>query len=163
MLFYYFNNKQELFYYLLDYCLETIANEYIHLIDTSERDFFQRMRAISKVKMDFLMKYPAATNFLSVAFLQDFQMLTEQQQAKIEMFQMKMKDLTYSNIDLTLFCSDIDAKKAMRLIRWTFTGYEEEMKARLMAEEENGVIDYTPYFEEFFTYLDVLQQAFYRA
>lgn len=162
MLFYYFNNKQDLFYYLIDYCMETIANDYIDLIDTSERDFFQRMRAISKVKMDFLRRYPDAMNFLSVVFLQDFEKLSEQQQVMIEKFQQKMRHLTYGNIDFTLFRHDIDAEKAFRLIQWTFKGYEEEMKYRLMAEEEAGAIDYTPYFEEFFTYLDVLQQAFYK-
>lgn len=160
MLFYYFKSKEDLYLYLIDYCLDLNRNEYFELIDTNEPDFIERLKHASKIKWKLLHEHPDVLNFLGTIFLKDSDQLSDE-------IKQKLADLTtygwskiYENIDLTLFRDDIDVEKAFQLIKWAIAGYEEEMKYRLHNKKLSS-IDYKPYFEEFFVYLDVLKKSFY--
>ncbi|MBS4179063.1 TetR/AcrR family transcriptional regulator [Lederbergia citrea] len=161
MLFYYFNSKKELYYYLIDYCLEITEQKYFELIDTSERDLFERLKKISNVKMEFLMKYPNAINFLATIFLQNFDQMDEELISRVEALQVIGHTKIYGNLDYSMFRDDIDAEKALKLVKWAFHGYEEELKLRLRDHDVTS-IDYGPYFDEFFNYLDIMRTCFYK-
>lgn len=160
MLFYYFNNKKDLYLYLIDYCIEMIEKKYFRLIDTSERDLFERLKEIGKVKLEFLKEHPDSMNFIAVVFLKNFDQIDNELQARIENLQVKGHEIIYANLDYSLFRKDIDTENTFNLIRWAFYGYEEELKHRLR-NEDITMIDYEPYFKEFYTYLETMKTAFY--
>lgn len=159
MLFYYFNNKRELYLYLVHYCLQITEQHYFNFIDSNERDLFERLKKTSLVKMEFLKKYPNAMNFLATIFLND--PLEDELKKQIEELQKKGYAKIYGDIDYSLFRDDIEGEKALKLIQWTFRGYEEEIKYRLK-DQKIISIDYQPYFEEFFSYLDMMKVCFYK-
>lgn len=160
MLFYYFSNKKDLYLYLINYCLDITERTFFSLIDTNERDLFERLKNISVVKFEFLTKYPDAINFMATILLKGFEGIDKELQARIEGLTKNGHDKMYGNLDKSLFRSDIDAEKAFRLIRWSFDGYEQEIKYRLRDQDIRS-IDFEPYFAEFYDYLDVLRTCFY--
>jgi AcrR family transcriptional regulator len=159
MLFYYFKSKRALYFYLINYCIGIIKEKYLSCIDTSERNLFQRLKAISLIKMKFLNTYPDAMNFMAAILLQD-EKLDSDLRKKVEQLHETGYGIMYDNLDYSLFRNDIDSRRAIRLIGWTFCGYEEELKYRLR-DEDVANLDYQPYFDDFFAYLDVLETAFY--
>lgn len=161
MLFYYFTNKKSLYLYLIEYCIEIIDEKYLDLIDTRERDLFERLKEMSMTKLEFLMKYPDAMNFMATILFRNFEQLDERLKSWIVALQEKGNEKTYENIDYSLFREDIDAKKAFKLIQWTFKGYEEEMNSRLR-EQDLDTIDYESYWAEFYEYLAIMKTSFYK-
>lgn len=160
MLFYYFNSKKELYFYLINYCLEITEEKYLNVIDMSERDLFKRLKNMAYIKLRFLKNYPDAMDFLGKTYLNSFDHLNEKLKSKIIALQKKSYTQLYGNIDYSLFRVDIDAKKSFDLIRWSFDGYEKEMTHRLRGQDISS-IDYDAYWEEFYEYLDIMKTSFY--
>src|SRR5699024_8950882 len=157
-----FTSKKDLYLYLIDHCMEIIEEQYFNEIDTGEGDLFKRFTDMTKQKMRFLQTYPSAMNFMAKLLIQDVAVFSEELKKRIENLQQKGYDMMYRNLDNSLFRDDLDAHKAMRLIQWTFHGYEEALKYRLRHEDvDMSTLDYQPYFDEFIDYLDVMKTAFY--
>lgn len=162
MLFYYFTNKKGLYEYLIDYCIEVIEREYLEVIDYSARDLFERMKNLSEIKWDFMIKHPNAMNFIGALFLKNPENLDLALKERFEELMVKWYGILYEDIDLSLFREDIDVKKAFDLVQWALHGYEEDLKYRLR-DQDVASLDYDIYYEEFFDYLDVLKTAFYKS
>src|SRR3954454_11365642 len=52
LLFHYFKNKKQLFFFLFDYCYNVVADEFYKKVDLTERDFFKRIRQSVQIKME---------------------------------------------------------------------------------------------------------------
>ena len=161
MLFYYFNSKRGLYNYLINYCIEMTESQFLNLLDTSERDFFKRLKKMSMIKLAFLKKHPDAMNFLGTILINHAEHLTEALTSRIEALQKAGYAKMYDNLDYSLFREDVDVKKAFDLIRWSFDGYEQELKYRLRDQPLRSN-DLEPYFDEFFDYLDIMRRCFYK-
>lgn len=161
MLFYYFESKKKLYFYLIDHCMEIIEKKYLDLIDTSESDLFERLKKMAAIKLEFLKEHPDAMNFIATVLLKKDAQIDKKLKLQIELLQEIGSRRMYDNIDFSHFREDIDASKAFKLVQWAFHGYEEEMKFRLRAENLAS-IDYDPYWEEFYDYLDVMKTSFYK-
>lgn len=162
MLFYYFENKKGLFDYLIDYYMNVIEQEYFEIIDYSARDLFERMKNLSEIKWDFMIKYPNAINFIGTLLLKNPKDLDTEIRERFETLRGKSYAILYGDIDLSLFREDIDAKKALDLVQWAIHGYEEDLKHRLR-DHDFASLDYDLYYGDFFDYMDVLKTAFYKS
>src|SRR5699024_5054416 len=108
---------------------------------------------------NFLKTYPDSMNFMASILFHDDQ-LDSDLKSKVEQLHEDGYGMMYRKWDYSLFRKEMDAEKAMKLIEWTFRGSAEELKY-LLGDEDITQIDYQPYFDEFFAYLDVLQTAVY--
>jgi len=68
--------------------------------------------------------------------------------------------LMYEGIDKSLIRKELDADKAFQLIRWSIEGYQKELLQRLEGRKISA-IDFGPYWQEFYGYLDILKNSFY--
>lgn len=161
MLFYYFNSKKDLYLYLIEYCIKTIEEKYLNLIDTSEPDFFNRLKGVATFKLEFLRKYPDAMNFMTNVFLKNNDLLNDELRNRLEDLQKISYAKIYDHIDHSLFRSDMDATKASNIIRWAFDGFQEDVKYQLRSQD-TIFIEYDPYWEQFYGYLDIMRKAFYK-
>src|SRR5690625_3421272 len=160
-LFYYFNNKKDLFVFLIEYCLKIIRESFFNRIDTTERVLIERWKKVSLIKLDYLKQYPNAMNFITRAVVQEEEHLNEVLKEQIAILQADAEEILYRNIDYSLFRKDVNPERAMKLIQWVFSGYEEEMRLHFKQVDMTGAIDYTPYFDDFFVYLGTLKKVFY--
>ncbi|QQK75333.1 TetR/AcrR family transcriptional regulator [Salicibibacter cibarius] len=161
MLFHYFNNKKDLYEYLVDYAITVMHDEYLSLIDTNEVDFIERMKQIAQVKWKYIAQHPNVSNFIAMVYLSDEVLLPEELDTRLADLQKTGYALIYKNVDQNLLRHDVDVDKAFQLIRWAIEGYQNELMRQFQGETI-AHIDLQPYWDEFYEYLDVLKTTFYK-
>ena len=160
MLFYYFKSKKDLYEYLAEYSLDFVVDKYFNLVDTSEKDFIERLKKTAEVKLRAQTENKNVFNFLGTFMLAKDLELPQHIQKKHKRMQKIGNELLYEGIDLSLFRNDVNVEKAFKLIRWSIEGYQNELLLRL--EGQNlASIDFDPYWKEFYDYLDILKKSFY--
>ncbi|QQK80080.1 TetR/AcrR family transcriptional regulator [Salicibibacter cibi] len=159
-LFHYFNNKKDLYEYLVDYAITIMHDEYFSLIDTSESDFIERMKQIAQVKGNYIAEHPNVTNFIGMVYLNDEVTLPKELETRLADLKKTGYSLIYKNINQKMLRRDINTDKALKLIQWSIEGYQNELM-RLFQGEKIAHIDLQPYWDEFYEYLDVLKTTFY--
>lgn len=161
MLFHYFNSKKELYYYLINYAIDYLNNEYFIHINESETDFIERYKQIAQVKMKAYAENPHVFNFFASLYINEAGNLSKEIKNKI----MEIRELGYSilfnNIDTSLFREDIAPDMVIKLIHWTLEGYENEIINRLKGKKLAS-INFDPYWDELYEYLDVLKKIYYK-
>ena len=160
-LFYYFKNKEELYQYILNTCLDNVLNELLNKISMDETDFIERLKQIAQIKAVYHLTYPYDLSLLGTAFLQEEKApIPPSARQKYQQLIDLQEKAIYGNIDQSLFRKDLDPSKAFRLIQWTLHGYQEELTQRLKHQDLSSV-DLDPYWEEFYDYLDELKKVYY--
>lgn len=159
MLFYYFKSKQDLYHYLIGYSLDFLKNEYLNKVNIRETDFMERVKQATTIKMKSYKNHPDLFHFLGNIFMNDEKLPNNLQQKYEELHKLSYS-LLYDNINTALFRTDIDVKKAFRLIQWSIDGYENDLIGRLKGKNL-ATLDFDPLWDEFFEYLEVLKKAFY--
>lgn len=160
MLFYYFQNKQELYEYLVEYSLNFIIDEYLNLVDSNEPDFINRLKGASQLKMKAQLENEHVFNFMGTVMLTKDLELPPHLQKRYEKLQKQGYALLYEGIDKTLFRKDVDVDKAFNLIRWGIDGYQQDLLQKLQGQKIAD-LDFEPYWDEFYEYLDILKKSFY--
>ncbi|WP_027963652.1 TetR/AcrR family transcriptional regulator [Halalkalibacillus halophilus] len=161
MLFYYFNNKQELYHYLINYSFHKMKKQFIEKLNMEERDFIKRFKQTSLLKMEFFSNHPHMFNFLGTVLLVADDQMPEDIRRRIKEMRAVAYESIYKNIDFSLFRDDVDADKALQLIQWSMEGYQQNLSARLEGKKMTE-IDLEPYLKEFDEYLNVLRTSFYK-
>lgn len=161
MLFYYFKSKKELFHYLVSYSFDLIVDKYFNLVDTSEKDFIERFKQASKVKLKAQTENKHVFNFIGMVMLEKELELPDDLQKQFEELQRRGYALVYEGIDKSLFKQDVDVDKTFNLIRWAIEGYQNELLRKLEGQKM-AAIDFDPYWQEFYEYLDILKRSFYK-
>ena len=163
-LFYYFKNKEGLYYYLIDYSLEIIKNEYINHIDHTTLDIIKRMENNSKIKYQYFQKYPEVNYFLSTVLYSELEHLSVNYQEKFQdLIQTSVKKMkNQQNIQENLFKENIKPEKAARIIELSIEGYFSEL-ANTFKQHQVKDIDFDTLWEEFDEYLDTLREIFYKS
>lgn len=160
MLFYYFKNKKDLYEYLIEYSLNFIINGYLSLVDITETDFIKRLKGASQIKMKAQLENEHVFNFMGTVMLTKDLELPPHLQKRYEELQMQGYALLYEGIDKTLFRKDVDIDKAFNLIRWGVDGYQQDLLRRLQGKKMTEM-DFEPYWNEFYEYLEILKKSFY--
>ena len=160
MLFYYFKNKKELYEYLVEYSLNFIIDEYLNLVDSNEPDFINRLKGAAQIKMKAQLENEHVFNFMGTVMLTEDLELPPRLQKRYEELQKQGYALLYEGIDKTLFRKDVDVDKAFNLIRWGIDGYQQDLLQKLQGQKMAD-LDFKPYWDEFYEYLDILKKSFY--
>lgn len=161
MLFYYFNSKQELFYYLVEYGMEYIIQNYLSKIDEQEADFIERYRKTAQIKMEAHSENPHIFHFMGSLFLDQGLKLPKKLEAKLIELRRIGNEKLYDHFDHSLFREDIEIEKIFKMIHWIMDGYEKEIISQLQGKKLAN-IDFAPLWEEFDQYLDALKKSFYK-
>lgn len=161
MLFYYFQNKQELYYYLVDYALDYVNLEYLVHLDPSEADFLARYSQAAKVKMKSYIKNSEVFEFLGSLYLEQNGEVPKELWERIDQMNRNGMKKMLDNVDTSLFREDISPEYVMKITTWALEGYQKELVGRLKSESLSKK-DLEPYWDEFYELLDVLQKILYR-
>ncbi|MDR5658425.1 TetR/AcrR family transcriptional regulator [Serpentinicella sp. ANB-PHB4] len=163
MLFYYFNSKKELYYYLIDHGIKFIKERYLEEIDENMGDFIEKCKQGSKVKLKAYTEKPYIFNFFATSYLNKDMTLSDELEIKLLELRQLVYEKIYRNIDKTLFREDIDPGDGIRLIRLSMDGYEKELLEKLKGKKITELdTDIDPYWEDFYNYLDLLKKILYK-
>lgn len=161
MLFYYFESKQNLYNYLINYSINLIERNYYNLIEVNECDVLKRLEKTTRVKMQFIKRYPYIMDFFTTIYLEKFDKLNEKFKCRMDELQRKITLDVYGNIDVSLFREDIDPQSALKIIRRSVSGYDEEIQS-LLRNKNLKSINFKPIWEELDEHLTTLKNAFYK-
>ena len=161
LLFHYFKDKKNLFLFLYDHCIDVSTNEFYKKINLDEKDFFIRLNQMCIIKFELLNKYPEMFRFIETAYMETSKSvkkeLDERKEKLIKINSIKV----FEGIDLSKFKEDIDVKKAINAIIWTFQGLGDEAlkKAKILSLDKP---DYSEVFAEADIYIDMFKNCFYK-
>ncbi|MBB4826239.1 AcrR family transcriptional regulator [Sporosarcina luteola] len=162
LLFYYFQNKQELLNFLFDYAIGYMMEHYVDQIDSDRRDFFERYQQQRTLKRSIYQENPYLFGFLSGYYYQfrnemELPVELEQRLTKLEM---DISEKLHSNLDMDMFREDMELSEVFTYIKWLLSGYE----ADLMKEvgDDLASVDWDFYFKRDATSLDNVKKLFYK-
>jgi len=160
ILFYYFNNKNELFNDLIDISLEIMNDDFFVFIDENQTDFIEKLRQLSILKFAINQKNPFLFQFAKKIYIDNISQLSDEIIEKFSQITKLFMAKLYVNIDESLFKPNIPKDYAMKMIQWCMSGYENELTEKLknlnLAETDISKI-----WDEFYVYLDALKIVFY--
>ncbi|GAE31642.1 transcriptional regulator [Halalkalibacter hemicellulosilyticusJCM 9152] len=156
-LFNYFNNKKELYLFLIGYGNKVIEQIYKE-IDMSQTDLFKRIGQIGLIKFRIQKKSPKVFDFLTS--------INNEESVEVKTEIIKNKELAlkkgygkiYENIDFSKFQKDIDIKKAMNILNWTMLGFAEEAQKKIKSYDEIDM----EMLKQWESYSDILKRSFYK-
>lgn len=159
-LFNYFNNKKDLYLFLIDYGIE-VSREIMTEIDFNETDLLERLRQITIVKLKVIKKYPEVFSFLQGAIAESSEEVKQEVERITMQFAKESYQKLYENLDYSKFRDDIDIQKAIKTIYWTIEGIGNESKEKIKANNAES-FDIDAPFKEMDDYIELFQKAFYK-
>jgi len=156
-LFNYFNNKKELYFYLIEHCVQVVEKIY-DLIDLNEPDIFIRLEKLGFKKLEIQRKYPQVFDFLFSLTQEESDEVRSEIKQKIDSVFDQGIALVYEKIDYFKFRDDIDIQKAIEILTWTMRGFGEKAINQLSTMEEVG----EEYLKEWEIYSKMLKDSFYK-
>ncbi|WP_035001830.1 TetR/AcrR family transcriptional regulator [Bhargavaea cecembensis] len=159
MLYYYFENKEDLFRDCIGYALDHMEQSLESWIGTEREGFIERMARIAEAKRRYFREHPEISGFSAVILLSPNVPPSFRERLGTLMEEGKRK--MFDGLDLSRFRGDLPPETLMRLVQWTFDGYAREAEEQMKAEGVNfGDLD--RYWDEFGVYLDAMKTIYYR-
>lgn len=155
LIFHYFGNKKKLFLFLYQYCYDMMATYFFDKLDTTDSDFFNRIKSAERIKLELLQQYPFLFQFLMKGY---FEAHTDVK-AEIDKINASLSSeavaKSYSNIDYSKLKPNVAPDVLMKIINWTSTGYMQEVFQR-------GETDLQKIMDDYNIILDILRDNFYK-
>lgn len=161
LLFHYFGNKKQMFFFLFDQGIELITEEFYKKIDLRETDFFARVRQSVLIKMELLNIYPDIFKFIETAYLEDSPEVKVELEKKIKELNQINISKVYEGIDYSKFRDDMDITKILKIITWSFEKMSDEELSKVKVIPDYQ-IDYQKIQAELEEYLEIMTKCFYK-
>lgn len=158
ILFHYFGNKRNLYFYLYDVGI-VYMHEKLHHKQPSNPDFFERMSEMAVAKMEIVItEYPYMYGyFVKVYTEQDEHVFAELQQ-RLSML-LNDQSILSNDIDMTPFRKDVDiALLCDLLVNFCVSFLQNQLQKYPNGNRE----DINQIMHDFQPYLDMLKQNFYK-
>lgn len=155
MIFHYFRTKKDLYLFLAEYSTNTIISEMRTNLDKSERDFFQRIRIATEIKVSVIRKHMAILTFLKSLYFETDEEVAKEIKAMMAQGEAFRSDIALTGIDLTKFKEGVDPNLVMKMLTWFAEGYVSQFRDKVE-------FDLDDINREFYQCLDLLKQNFYK-
>jgi len=158
-LFHYFNDKQELYDYLIDFTFTNIVTKIKNDLNWDNRDLIERIREIGEIKLVFLENYPSLYNFMAKVYknivsVEEITELAEKYESGI------LSKIYTENIDYGMIKEGLDKTKTFDTIRWGIEKFSEEKFEAFIRADNN--MDMKDMMKEINEYIDYLKLIFYK-
>lgn len=140
--------------------MDFLSNEYLSKIDEEPNDFIEKYKKVGKLKMKAYAKKPYIFNFFGTLYINNDDIMFEEQIKQLTKLKKNVFSKLYENNDESLFRKDISPNKVYKLIQWSLDGYEKELIDSLKGKNLSS-IDFDPYWDDFYDFLDLLKTIYY--
>ena len=128
-LFNYFGCKEGMYHALLNYVLDFFKNYAIDGFETD--DFIERCRILAEKDIEIYQEAPYMINFFATIYTADQSHIPTDITDAINILLSEAMENLYTDLNYDLFRTDVDPTLLMRLIRFTFEGYMQEIMTQL--------------------------------
>jgi AcrR family transcriptional regulator len=126
LLFYYFHNKKELYFYLFDFSKNFLRSQVVDESFEKITDFFELLLYSSEKKAGLLARTPYITDFLMRAFYSKNEVISEDMQKKVLDIKATLYEEFFKNIDFAKFKPEINPFQIYQMLIWMSNGYLHE-------------------------------------
>ncbi len=154
LIFHYFENKKNLYLFLVEFCSNIVTDSIETKFDKKETDFFKRIEITQDIKISVIKDYPTLFNFIKTSYFETDEEVKEDIKLIYQKYSNIGFNIFFDGIDLSKFKDNINPQMVMKLIMWCAEGYINELP------NKNINVDLVK--EEFSKYLILLKQNFYR-
>ncbi|MDQ6418827.1 TetR/AcrR family transcriptional regulator [Paenibacillus sp. LHD-117] len=160
LLFHYFTSKKDLYLYLYDYAVDLITEKVNEFVDPRERDFFERLKQITNVKMAIYDQFPDLLTFQKTIYFEESAEVSSELKARSKLIAENAYHKLFSDIDTSKFKEGVDVKRAMNVILWSLEGLADSERERHKAL---GIdLDIPHLLEEYERYVQLFKTSFYK-
>ncbi|WP_245831020.1 TetR/AcrR family transcriptional regulator [Sediminibacillus massiliensis] len=160
-LFNYFNNKKDLYLYLIDEAIK-ILDVIFGEMDLEERDLFKRISQVGLVKLKIQQKYPLVFDFLKATREEEAAEVKQDVERIMGNIMENGLNRIYENIDWSKFREDIDPEKALHILNWTMVGFGEMQMEKIKSFKNMETGLGMELINEWNSYSDILKRCFYK-
>lgn len=154
LFYHYYQNKKQLYLHIYDTYTTALSQSVAKEVDTSNTDFFDRLKQISHLRIAFINQYPDLWGFLYTAYYEQHPDVALEIQSKNNQLLQESYSGTASNIDWSKLKKGISPHIAMSAITWIAEGFVREVN------KQNLIFDEKIY-SEFDQYIELLRTGLY--
>jgi len=161
ILFHYFGNKRSLFLYIVDYCLQTIVEEYNKYSLTETRDIFKRLIELGVLKLKINHAYPEMSKILLEALLnspEDMRLVIE---SKYSRFSKEYMPILFQDIDYSMFRKGVNTAKAIETLMLFIEALSQKYLKDYEGKQEDLLQDIDKIMDEYYEYMEILKYGMY--
>jgi TetR/AcrR family transcriptional regulator len=155
MIFHYFGTKKDLYLFLVEHSGKMLMEEMSRNFDEGERDFFERVRLASEIKISVMKKHPAILSFLKSVYLETEEEIAQEIKAIMAQGEAFRSNIALNRMDASKFKEGIDPLLVMKMLVWFAEGYASQLGLKVQMD----IDDIT---REFNQCLNMLKQNFYK-
>ncbi|HBV87299.1 MAG TPA: TetR/AcrR family transcriptional regulator [Desulfosporosinus sp.] len=161
ILFHYFKNKRSLFFYIIDYCIETVMDEFKKYPLTETKDIFQRVSEVGVIKLKIAQEHP----YIVKLFMEALASSPRDMRSEIEMKYIRVSKefmpMFFENIDYSRFRNDVDPTKAIQVIMLFLGALGEKYLKDYKGKEREMLDNYDKILAEYMEYMEILKYGMY--
>lgn len=162
LLFYYFENKKNLYLYLVDYCLDFVVKRFEKSIEVMSSDFFKRIMEFGLMKIEIANEHPYIYDIVFEAFINIPEPVKIEMEEKYAEISKKTMPIVMSNIDYSMFRCDIDVNKAIEYIFLAFEGIQKKYITRYRGKKEEIINNMDEIMREYDLYIEFMKNGVYK-
>lgn len=147
LFYHYYTGKKQLYLSLYDTYAERLGTNIKKVVNLNETDFFERLKQISHVKIEFINQYPHLGNFLYSAYYEQHPDVVSEIKAINDGLVQASYTGSVSNIDWSKLKNGITPEKAMMMVTWIAKGFVQEINRHNLQINENLYLEFDKYIE----------------
>lgn len=161
ILFHYFKNKKSLFFYILDYCIREMIEEYNKYPLTETKDIFQRISELGVIKLKIAHKYP----YIVKLFMESLEKAPQDMRSEIEKKYIQISKewmpMFFEDIDYSKFRRGVEPSKAIQIIMLFLGALGEKYLQDFRGKEHQLFLNYETIMSEYMEYMEILKYGMY--
>ena len=161
ILFHYFKNKKNLFFYILDYCFQIMMEEYKKYPLTETRDIFQRLSELGVIKLKIAQDHPHIVKLFMEALANSPQDMQSEIEKKYIQVSKEYMPTFFADIDYSKFRSGVETSKAIEIIMLFLGALGEKYLKDFKGKEQELFQNYDKIMEEYNEYMEILKYGMY--
>lgn len=153
LFYHYFKNKKEIYMQLYDSYVTILSNRTGEKVDTNNTDFFQRVKQIALIRIDFITEYPNLWNFLYSAYYETHPDVVSLVKEKNMDILQRSYSGSAANVDWSKLRKGLSPEKAVEIVTWIAEGFVQKIANAKCSDSKN--------YDQFEEYMEYLKTGIY--
>lgn len=149
-LFKYFKNKEELYFYILDFVIQELMESLSQEITALPKELFARIIRYSELEFAWYMKHPDKCKLITAAFTKNDTAICKKVETR---YGLEGQSIYYELLkDTDISIPGCEREKALNLLKWFLTGFNEDFLSRIQIQENTKIYSLQQEYVQTLTY-----------
>lgn len=136
-LFKYFKNKEELFFYILDFVTQELIVSLAQEIPVLPKALFERIIRYSELEFTWYVKHPNECKLITTVFTKSNTAIYQKVEAH---YSLKGQDIYYKLLeDIDTSMLKWDKKKTVDILKWFLKGFNEDFMTHIQEQDKSDI------------------------